>query len=488
MLAQPLRLIARGCAGEASPSAARASPRPTANPPALNNNPTSRHNRRHDIRACPEPSWGASRRRRHEHRAHQCRRPYHSRWAVSVYGKDPSVPPEDYEGYDAELAEFEKNGSRYYKSLDANRKPGDGALTDEERRERARARRREAENRGAEGGDPLGNLGMEDWDDDDEDPLHSVGGVHSDDEDDAAAFVDRDEDGRPLYNQLPGGIGARALALGYNPRTAEDPVLEPGLYLVGTPIGNLEDITLRALRILRSADAVLCEDTRHTKRLLARYSIEPLKLVSYHAHNERRRREPLLDKMRRGASLALVSDAGTPGVADPGADIAAACAEEGIAVFPIPGPSAAAAAVAMAGIPVDEGFTFCGFLPPKSGARRKKLETLRLIKGSLVAFVPPHKLVNTLKDCAEALGDRNCCVCREMTKVRAAVPVVFGFWFLLFGFVFSARARRAAMITQIMCLETARLEPRISRMPSGLPTPRGGGDWQRCGRKHTTKA
>ena len=257
-------------------------------------------------------------------------------------------------------------------------------------------------------------------------------GLHSDDEDDAAAFVDRDEDGRPLHNQLPGGIGARALALGYNPRTAEDPVLDPGLYLVGTPIGNLEDITLRALRVLRSADAVLCEDTRHTKRLLARYSIEPLKLVSYHAHNERRRREPLLDKMRRGASLALVSDAGTPGVADPGADLAAACAEEGIAVRPIPGPSAAAAAVAMAGIPVDEGFTFCGFLPPKSGTRRKKLETLRPIKGSLVAFVPPHKLVNTLKDCAEVLGDRNCCVCREMTKVRAAVPVVFGFWILDF--------------------------------------------------------
>jgi 16S rRNA (cytidine1402-2'-O)-methyltransferase len=181
---------------------------------------------------------------------------------------------------------------------------------------------------------------------------------------------------------------------------------------------------------------------------LARYAIEPLKLVSYHAHNERRRREPLLDKMRMGLALALVSDAGTPGVADPGADLAAACAEEGIAVHPIPGPSAAAAAVAMAGIPVDEGFTFVGFLPPKSGARRKKLEKLKPIAGSLVAFVPPHKLVSTLTDAAEVLGDRNCCVCREMTKVRTTTVLFFnprllsGCWFSSFGFFFPERERR----------------------------------------------
>jgi 16S rRNA (cytidine1402-2'-O)-methyltransferase len=131
-------------------------------------------------------------------------------------------------------------------------------------------------------------------------------------------------------------------------------------------------------------------------------------------------------------------------VADPGADLAAACAEEGIAVHPIPGPSAAAAAVAMAGIPVDEGFTFVGFLPPKSGARRKKLEKLKPIAGSLVAFVPPHKLVSTLTDAAEVLGDRNCCVCREMTKVRTTTVLFIyprllsGCWFSSFGF-FSRR-------------------------------------------------
>ena len=485
MLAQPLRLIARGCAGEASPSAARASPRPTANPPALNNDPTSRHNRRHDIRACPEPSWGASRRRRHEHRAHQCRRPYHSRWAVSVYGKDPSVPPEDYEGYDAELAEFEKNGSRYYKSLDANRKPGDGALTDEERRERARARRREAENRGRREATRSATSAWRTGTTTTKTrrrrrPLRRRG---------RRGRLRRSRRGRTSAVQpTPGRHRREGAGAGVQPAHGGG----PGAGTRFVPRGN-SDWEPRGHHAPSAADS--------PKRRRRAVRGHPAHQATAGAVLDRAPEAGELPRAQRAASaraapgqdaagrfLALVSDAGTPGVADPGADIAAACAEEGIAVFPIPGPSAAAAAVAMAGIPVDEGFTFCGFLPPKSGARRKKLETLRLIKGSLVAFVPPHKLVNTLKDCAEALGDRNCCVCREMTKVRAAVPVVFGFWFLVFGFVFSARARRAAMITRIMCLETARLEPRISRMPSGLPTPRGGGDWQRCGRKHTTKA
>lgn len=491
MLAQPLRLITRGCAGEASPSTASAASAAAArvsHRPVTNNNRRLLHNR-----TLPS-SWSAAPRRgawahRHSHGT----RPYHSRWAVSVYGKDPSIPPEDYEGYEKELAEFEEHGSHHYKNL--QRKPGDGILSEREKREAIRARRRAAESRGDDaGGDALGNLGLE-WEDE-EDLLHDDDrdtAVHlrSDEEDDAGPFIDKDEEGRTLHTQLPGGIGARALALGYNPRTVEDPVLDPGLYLVGTPIGNLEDITLRALRVLRSADAVLCEDTRHTRRLLARYAIEPLKLVSYHAHNERRRREPLLDKMRMGLALALVSDAGTPGVADPGADLAAACAEEGIAVHPIPGPSAAAAAVAMAGIPVDEGFTFVGFLPPKSGARRKKLEKLKPIAGSLVAFVPPHKLVSTLTDAAEVLGDRNCCVCREMTKVRTTTVylpstfvgvLVFILWFFFPG-------ERAAMIMQTMCRETARLEPRISRTPLGFIQTLAW--WRRLAAmrtKHTTKA
>ena len=194
-------------------------------------------------------------------------------------------------------------------------------------------------------------------------------------------------------------------------------VLAPGLYLVGTPIGNLEDITLRALRVLRDADAVLAEDTRHTRRLLTRYGISQ-RLVSYHAHNEAVRRAPTMERLRAGAALALVSDAGTPAVADPGADLAAACAAEGVPVIPIPGASAPAAALIASGLPTD-AFTFVGFLPPKSGARRRRLEALVNAPGSLVAFVPPHKLVATVEDAAAVLGaGRRCCVCREMTKVR----------------------------------------------------------------------
>ena len=210
------------------------------------------------------------------------------------------------------------------------------------------------------------------------------------------------------------------------------------MYLVGTPIGNLEDITLRALRVLRSADAVLAEDTRHTGRLLKRYGIEKRRLVSYHAHNERSRRDALVDRVRGGAALALVSDAGTPAVADPGADLAKACADAGCAVVPIPGPCAPAAAVAAAGAltPDEPGFAFVGFLPPKTVARRKRWRKFANAPGSVVAFVPPHKLVATLTDAAAELGEgRACVVCREMTKVR--------FFFSAFFFEVSFPTRTA---------------------------------------------
>ncbi|EEH53933.1 uncharacterized protein MICPUCDRAFT_21165 [Micromonas pusilla CCMP1545] len=208
----------------------------------------------------------------------------------------------------------------------------------------------------------------------------------------AAAFASRKDDpGSPSPSQPS--------------QPADDPALAPGLYLVGTPIGNLEDITLRALRVLRTADVVLAEDTRHTRRLLRAYDVDAAALTSYHAHNERSRRDGVMDRLRRGGAVALVSDAGTPAVADPGGDLAAACAAEGIRVVPIPGPCAPAAAVIAAGLGTAR-FTFAGFLPAKSGARRKQLEELRgAAVGTTVFFVPPHKLVATLED-AVAPGSR----------------------------------------------------------------------------------
>ena len=192
--------------------------------------------------------------------------------------------------------------------------------------------------------------------------------------------------------------------------------LEPGLYLVGTPIGHLEDVTLRALNVLRCADAVLAEDTRRTAQLLRAYSIRT-PLISYHAHNEAQRRDSLVERLLAGGALALVSDAGMPTVSDPGTDLARAASEVGVRVVPVPGPSAVLAALAGAGLPTDE-FTFIGFPPPKSGARLKRLKSFARIRSTLVMFVPPHKLIGTLEDAIVAYGDRRCSVCRELTKVH----------------------------------------------------------------------
>ena len=186
--------------------------------------------------------------------------------------------------------------------------------------------------------------------------------------------------------------------------------------MVATPIGNLEDVTLRALRVLRDADAVLAEDTRRTKQLMRAYDIAT-PLVSYHAHNEAKRRESVLERLASGAALALVSDAGMPTVNDPGADLAARAAAMGVRVFPVPGPSAVLAAIAGAGLPTDE-FTFIGFPPPKSSARAKRFKSFARNKATLIMFVPPHKLIGTLEDAHAALGDRRCSVCRELTKVH----------------------------------------------------------------------
>ena len=264
-------------------------------------------------------------------------RPYHSRWALSVYGPEPGTPPEDLVGYEEELAEFERNKDELRRGM----ADGGGETRGDEAASRA-------------------------------DRSTSTADAHATNADDERRWAREHADVVDLNAWATGANVAaaetaarRRSAANASVSSASDPgttlrddddarddpaavsssestaPLRPGLYLVGTPIGNLEDITLRALRVLRTADAILAEDTRHTARLLRRYGIETRgRLVSYHAHNLRARRDGVINRLRGGDALALVSDAGTPAVADPGADLAAACAEEGLAVVPVPGPSA----------------------------------------------------------------------------------------------------------------------------------------------------
>jgi 16S rRNA (cytidine1402-2'-O)-methyltransferase len=192
--------------------------------------------------------------------------------------------------------------------------------------------------------------------------------------------------------------------------------LASGLYLVATPIGNLEDITLRALRVLREVDLIACEDTRQTSKLLAHYDIAK-RMVSYHEHNERERAAELVTLLEKGASVALVSDAGTPVISDPGHRLVTACIERGIAVVPVPGPSAAVAALGAAGLASNE-FLFLGFLPARGGERRRALEGLRTEARTMVLYEAPHRLADTLADAAEVLGARPAVVARELTKLH----------------------------------------------------------------------
>jgi 16S rRNA (cytidine1402-2'-O)-methyltransferase len=191
----------------------------------------------------------------------------------------------------------------------------------------------------------------------------------------------------------------------------------PGaLYLVATPIGNLEDITLRALRVLREADLIACEDTRHTRKLLAHYEISR-PLASYHEHNERERAAELIEKLKAGMNIALVSDAGTPLISDPGYRLARDSIEQGIRVIPIPGPSALIAALAASGLDTSE-FTFAGFLPARRAARRARLAEFSEIKTTLIFYEAPHRIKETLRDALETLGDRPAAVARELTKLH----------------------------------------------------------------------
>ena len=188
------------------------------------------------------------------------------------------------------------------------------------------------------------------------------------------------------------------------------------LYLVATPIGNLEDITLRALRILKEVDQIACEDTRHTQKLLSHYNIRK-PLVSYHEHNELTRAPELVVAMEQGAQIALVSDAGVPLVSDPGYRLVTLCLRHRIAVVPIPGPSALLAALSASGLPNEE-FLFAGFLPARSGERRRALERLRIEDRTIIFYEAPHRIEETLIDAHEILGDRPACIAREVTKLH----------------------------------------------------------------------
>jgi 16S rRNA (cytidine1402-2'-O)-methyltransferase len=188
------------------------------------------------------------------------------------------------------------------------------------------------------------------------------------------------------------------------------------LFLVATPIGNLEDITLRALRVLRSADLVAAEDTRHTAKLLAHYDIRT-PTTSLHEHNEHEKVPALVERLRAGASIALVTDAGTPSVSDPGYRFASAAIAAGVRVEAIPGASAVMAALVGSGLPTD-AFVFAGFPPPKGAARRAWFAALAGETRTVVLFEAPHRIVATLADAAAALGDRHVAVGRELTKLH----------------------------------------------------------------------
>lgn len=205
-----------------------------------------------------------------------------------------------------------------------------------------------------------------------------------------------------------------------------EPPLAPGLYLVATPIGNLEDITLRAIRVLRSVDRIACEDTRQTQKLLNHFGIRK-PTVSYHLHNEQGRAEELVETLRAGARIAVVSDAGMPGIADPGEALVRAASLAGVPIFPVPGANAALSALVASGLHTDR-FAFGGFLPAKSGQRRTLLETKRDqmareladgVPATQIFYEAPHRIMEALSDVAAVFGDnQRVVVARELTKLH----------------------------------------------------------------------
>jgi 16S rRNA (cytidine1402-2'-O)-methyltransferase len=188
------------------------------------------------------------------------------------------------------------------------------------------------------------------------------------------------------------------------------------LYVVATPIGHLEDITHRAVRVLKDVDLIACEDTRQTRKLLARYEIST-PTISYHEHNEQQRSRKLIGKLQAGMNIALVSDAGTPTISDPGFTLIRQAIADGISVVPIPGPSAVITALMAAGLSA-ERFLFIGFLPAKQTARRGELETFKTLPYALVFYEAPHRIQSTVRDMLHVLGDRQIVLARELTKIH----------------------------------------------------------------------
>jgi 16S rRNA (cytidine1402-2'-O)-methyltransferase len=188
------------------------------------------------------------------------------------------------------------------------------------------------------------------------------------------------------------------------------------LYIVATPIGNLEDITLRAIRVLKEVVVIAAEDTRHTRHLLDRYQIET-QLTSYHDHNKEEKAPVLVARLLEGKNVALVSDAGTPGISDPGYFLINLAVDQKVSIVPIPGATAAIAALSISGLPTDS-FVFEGFLPAKQMARRKRLQELASDKRTIIFYEAPHKIIKTIEDILDVFGDRRAVVTRELTKIH----------------------------------------------------------------------
>ncbi len=195
--------------------------------------------------------------------------------------------------------------------------------------------------------------------------------------------------------------------------------MKGALYIVSTPIGNLEDITLRALKVLKEVDLVAAEDTRHSSRLLNHYGISK-PLISYWGEKEKVRAEEVLKRLREGQSVALISDAGTPGISDPGSILIEKAVSEGIGIISVPGPSALVAALSISGLPIKE-FIFVGFLPPRKSQRRKILKELNIEKRTIVFYEAPHRIIETLEDMVEVFGERNAALVKEITKIYEEV-------------------------------------------------------------------